>query len=245
MCKFFSLISDGNGNPYYFDWKQRQRILKKDKKFNKVESADSHSSLSSFYGFTGEKADKVNKYEYNPLTGLFTVDQINTVNDSELIKIVCKNLDFSEIVKPLIIHDIVNPLKLDRVDVTKKEIELLKVWASVRPSVWASVRDSVRDSVGASVRDSVWDSVGASVRDSVRPSVWASVRDSVWAYTSSFFSIKKWINFKGSKPFDPCIKLWNAGLVPSFDGKIWRLHGKDGKIVFSSEMNELIKKVNK
>ena len=209
MCKFFSLISDGNGNPYYFDWKQRQRILKKDKKFNKVESADSHSSLSSFYGFTGEKADKVNKYEYNPLTGLFTVDQINTVNDSELIKIVCKNLDFSEIVKPLIIHDIVNPLKLDRVDVTKKEIELLKVWASVRPSVWASVRDSV------------------------------------WAYTSSFFSIKKWINFKGSKPFDPCIKLWNAGLVPSFDGKIWRLHGKDGKIVFSSEMNELIKKVNK
>ena len=209
MCKFFSLISDGNGNPYYFDWKQRQGILKKDKKFNKVESADSHSSLSSFYGFIGDNADKVNKYEYNPLTGLFTVDQINTINDSELIKMACKKLDFSEIVKPLIIHDIIDPLKLDRVDVTKKEIELLRVWASVRPSVWASVRDSV------------------------------------WAYTSSFFSIKKWINFKGSKPFDSCIKLWNAGLVPSFDGKIWRLHGKDGKIVFSSEVNELIKKVNK
>src|SRR5690606_2643909 len=44
--------------------------------------------------------------------------------------------------------------------------------ASVRDSVWASVRDSVGASVGASVRDSVWDSV----RDSVGASVWDSVR---------------------------------------------------------------------
>ena len=57
------------------------------------------------------------------------------------------------------------------------------VWDSVRASVRASVRDSVgasvRDSVGASVRDSVRDSVGASVRDSVRDYVRASVGDSV------------------------------------------------------------------
>ena len=57
--------------------------------------------------------------------------------------------------------------------------------ASVRDSVWASVRASVgasvRDSVWASVRASVWDSVRASVRASVRDSVWASVRASVGA----------------------------------------------------------------
>ena len=62
-----------------------------------------------------------------------------------------------------------------------------------------------------SVRDSVWDSV----RDSVGHSVW----DSVWAYIGSLFP----------KPnvylFQPAVDLWKQGLVPSYDGKIWRLHG--------------------
>lgn len=79
----------------------------------------------------------------------------------------------------------VNPLRGKPKKVTKKEIELLKKWASVLASVRASVRasvlDSVGDSVGASVRDSVGDSVLDSVRDSVLDSVWASVRDSVGA----------------------------------------------------------------
>ena len=65
--------------------------------------------------------------------------------------------------------------------------------------------------IGASVRDSVWDSV----RDSVGDSVWASVR----AYVSSFFSIKY------KHDFSPAIRLWESGLVPSFDGTTWRLYG--------------------
>ncbi len=124
------------------------------------------------------------------------------------------------------------------------------VWDSVGASVRASVRDSVRDSVGDSVRASVGDSVGASVRasvrDSVGDSVWDSVgdsvRDSVWdsvrAYNGSLFpKIKKWkycekIKEKGY-PFKSAVKLWKMGLVPSYDGKVWRLHGSkngDGKI---------------
>ena len=32
------------------------------------------------------------------------------------------------------------------------------------------------------------------------------------------------------------IDLWEAGLVPSFDGKAWRLHaGKNAKIVYEME----------
>ncbi len=132
------------------------------------------------------------------------------------------------------------------------------VWASVgdgvRASVWASVGDGVGDSVGASVRASVGDSVGASVRASVRASVWASVGASVWdsvwasvgasvwasvwAYAGSFFALprKAWkytenITAKGY-PFQPCVDLWNLGLVPSFDGTAWRLHGgKDAKVL--------------
>jgi hypothetical protein len=112
---------------------------------------------------------------------------------------------------------------------------------SVRDSVWASVRDSVGASVRASVWASVWDSVGASVRDSVRDSVWDSVRDSVrdsvWAYAGTFFILpsdawKYTENIKTDEyPFLPLVKLWEQGLVPSFDGKIWRLHGGKGAVI--------------
>jgi len=108
----------------------------------------------------------------------------------------------------------VNPLQIKRKGaVTKKEIELLKKWASVRASVWVSVWASVRDSV------------------------WASV----WGYISSLFSnIKKWkhINHpEGENPFQPCIDLWHRGFVPSFDGKIWRLHaGEKAEVVWEGEI---------
>jgi hypothetical protein len=123
----------------------------------------------------------------------------------------------------------INPLLLDAVQVTNKEIELLKQWASVG----AYVRDSVRASV--------WASVWASVRDSVWASVWASVGASVWdsagAYISSLFpNIQKWeyIDHEpGINPYQPGIDLWRSGFAPSFNGKIWRLHsGKDAKIVY-------------
>jgi hypothetical protein len=155
----------------------------------------------------------------------------------------------------------VNPLKIEAGPVTDEEIELLKKWRSVRRSirhsVWDSacdsVWDSLRDSIGHSVRDSVWGSIRGSVWDSVcdsiRGSVWDSLRgsveDSVWdsvgAYISSLYtSIKKWKYIdhpEGENPFHPCIDLWHRGFVPSFDGKIWRLHaGEKAEIVWEGEI---------
>ena len=71
-------------------------------------------------------------------------------------------------------------------------------------------------------------------------SVWASVWDSVRVYTSSFFTLPRseWkytgnIECDTDNPFQPCIDLWELGLVPSFDGKTWRLHGgKDARILW-------------
>lgn len=75
-----------------------------------------------------------------------------------------------------------------------------------------------------------WASVGDSVGASVRDSVWTSVR----AYISSFLSIKY------KYDFTPAIHLWEQGLVPSFDGTIWRLHsGKNADIVFEISAKEL------
>ena len=88
-----------------------------------------------------------------------------------------------------------------------------------------------------------WASVRVSVYDSVKYSVWASVGASVWAYISGMFpDIKEWKYAEklGEHPYQPCIDLWKRGFVPSFDGKVWRLHsGKDAKIVFEITKEEL------
>ena len=130
----------------------------------------------------------------------------------------------------------VNPLELDIPFNKDKALKLLKEWASAWDSVRASVGDSVWDSVGDSVQDSAWDSVRASVGDSV----W----DSLYAYISSLFpNIKKWkyIEHKeGVNPFQSSIDLWHMGLVPSFDGKVWRLHkGKKAEVVLEISEEEL------
>ena len=259
MCNFFSFNSDGK-EFYWFDWELRKKVLA-----GKLDyEPDSHTSIADYFGFKGKKEDSLNKYEYNPLTKKFRVDQINIKDDSRKAEVWVKSLDFKEVCPLLIVKPIIHPFKLGVVKPTKKDIELLKVWASVwasvgdsvgdsvRDSVGASVRDSVRDSVRASVwdsvRDSVWDSVGASVRDSVGASVgdsvWASVGasvgDSVWAYTSGYFDLAKWQHIKhtkGRNPYQPLITLWEKGLVPSFDGKKWQLHsGEKAKIVWAGKV---------
>ena len=103
----------------------------------------------------------------------------------------------------LVRKQIIHPFQIKPPEITEEHIRLVKEW------------DSVRDSVGASVRDSVWDSV------------WASVG----AYTGTFFLLDRaaWKYTENIKtdeyPFLPLVKLWEQGLVPSFDGKTWRLHG--------------------
>jgi hypothetical protein len=250
MCNFFSVVSNGDGKPLYFDYEIRKKILKKELPY---ENPDSHTSTADYYGFKGKKEDKLNKYEFNPITGEFVIDQLNNpIDDSKEIEKFCRNLDFKTIVPELIVHPIINPFEdKHKTKVDETDLELLRKWASIRDSVWASVWasvwDSVRASVWDSVLDSVWFSVRASVRDSVRASVWASVRDSVWdsvrAYISSFFNLQEWKYIKhepGENPFQPGIDLWNRGLVPSFDGKTWRLHGKDGMIIWEGCCIEIV-----
>ena len=222
MCYFFSFVTEPKfhaPDKFYLDWDYRKNNIE--------DENDSHSGICKHYGL---KEDICNKYEYNPITKDFTIDQINSdVDDSAQAQNWVEGLNFKKIVKPLIVKPIVNPFELPEVTiVTDEMIQLLKDWDSVRDSVWwdsmrASVQYSVWDSVQYSVQYSVWDSVWASVRDSVWDSVW----DFVGAYLSSFFDIRY------DYDFSPAIKLWNMGIVASFDGSSWRLHsGKNAKIVY-------------
>ncbi len=195
MCNFFSFCTmpDSTSDFYYFDWQMRQA----DK-----DGADSHSHICARFGID---EDKCNKYEFNPLTGVFTVDMQNAEKDDKArAEKWVKQLDFKTVIEPLIIKPIVNPFELPKVEIpTDEQINWLIEWASVR----TSVGDSVWDSVGTSVGDSVWDSVGA--------------------YISSFFAVEY------NHDLSSAIKLWESGLVPSFDGTTWRLHsGKNEEIVY-------------
>ena len=59
----------------------------------------------------------------------------------------------------------------------------------------------------------------------------ASVGDSVWAYTSTFINADYKFNFAVMN------NLYERGLVPSFDGKIWRLHsGTKAEIVWEGKI---------
>jgi hypothetical protein len=207
MCQFFSFCTKGS-QKFYFDWKQRHELLKNNPKdYN----PDSHSSICHFFGID---EDKVNKYEYYPITKEFKADQINIKDDRALAEKWVKKLDFKTIVEPLIIKEIVNPLKLKAPEFNDEHKLSLKKWASVGASVG--------DSVWASVWDSVWASVGASVRDSVGASVGSffSLPRESWKYTEKIET--------NEYPFQSAVTLLKMGLVPSFDGKLWRLHSKNG-----------------
>ena len=142
---------------------------------------------------------------------------------------------YSEALKPI------HPLKgKPKKHIAKQHIQSLKEWASAGPSVRASVGASVGDSVGASVGPSAGASVGASIWASVGDSVGASVG----AYIGSLFpEIKNWKYIKhnaGEYPYRGVVELWKQGLIPSFDGRLWRLHsGKDATIVFEISKDEL------
>ena len=235
MCQFFSFVGDGYGNYLYSDWNTRKE--------NPEHYHDSHTTILTRNKVPPRLQDRWSKYEYNPLTKEFTVDQGVEGHDHEAAENWVQHLNFKRVVEPLVIKKIRNPITGKAKKVTEKEIALLDEWIqivgsvrdSVRYSVYDSVWDSVCDSVWYSVCDSVWDSVWDSVCASVRDSVWGSVRASVWdsvcasvcAYISSFFKIKY------EHDFSSAIKLWNSGFVPSFDGKKWRLHsGKKAYIVY-------------
>jgi len=160
-----------------------------------------------------------------------------------------------ELDKVLVRKPIVHPFQITPPEkITDEHIQLVREWASVWAPVWDSLVDSVGDSFGASVWASVWDSVvdsfgasvWASVGASVGASVWASFGASVGAYIGTFFLLKRsaWKyteNIPGEGyPFQPAVTLWEMGLVPSFDGRTWRLHGgPDGRVLWEGVISHV------
>ena len=203
-------------------------IVDRDKKVTWKFGTDSHDQLLKIAGLKDDTIDpdKIqfcrveispkNKDYLNPDVWVFKIDMDITPTWWSLThKRACERAHkewMDQLYKILVRKAIVHPFKITPPKkITQKHIVLLKEWASV----W----DSVRASGGASV--------------------WDSVRDSVWAYTGSFFLLPRdaWKYTQtvttDEYPFLPLVKLWELGVVPSFDGKTWRLHGgPDAKVMW-------------
>lgn len=141
----------------------------------------------------------------------------------------------------------IRPFMIDPPRPGEEQIAQLEKWTEVRTSVldlvrqpvddslgwsvWDAVMARISQSVGHSIWDAVWDAVEAELPAttriaSVKATLSISVTNSLWVYVGSLFLPA----LPGEKQevmrqFQPCVELWTAGFVPSFDGKIWRLHG--------------------
>ena len=252
---YFKKLEKNLSSPYQnFQWEIEKKVT-----INNFDESDKKCSTRLYYlkldqllfcpakpifevNIGGQKIEFPDKCRCSEMTIIREVPK-----DEILFLIERANLDqklgykYSEALYPI------NPLLVSVPKINEDTIGLLKNWNSVRNSVGNSVCDSVSDSVRnsiwasvwASVCDSVWDSVWDSVCDSVGDSACESVCDSVGAYVSSLFpKIENWIHIehkKGVNPFQACIDLWKSGLVPSYDGTTWRLHGEESKILYEAK----------
>ena len=79
MCEFFSFNTNGQGKYFYFTPKNIKKIKKEDNP--KQYDFSSHTSIADYYG---ADEDNQNKYEYNPFSLEFKVDQINNDADDRI-----------------------------------------------------------------------------------------------------------------------------------------------------------------
>ena len=140
----------------------------------------------------------------------------------------CNKWEYNPLTKELTL-DMQNDPK-DDTKRAKRWVEKLDWKAIVEPLVIKPIINPFKLPAVKSVTDEQlgWLKEWASVRDSVGASVRASVR----AYISSFVAVE-YNHDLYNHDLSSAIKLWESGLVPSFDGTTWRLHsGKKAEIVY-------------
>jgi hypothetical protein len=82
MCDFFSFVTRGDSKPVFFSAADRAALRENNPEYY---NADSHTSI--IHNYISENAadeDECNKYEYT--RGVFTIDQINTTDDSKQVR---------------------------------------------------------------------------------------------------------------------------------------------------------------
>jgi len=238
MCDFLSIVCDGK-NCYLFRWAERKKILEGklyDSNGNPITDGDSHTSIAAYYGFEGAAEDSLSKWEYCPFDKDLYFDGGRSLRDDRpVVQAFVDGLDIADIVPALIVKPIVNPFMIrKRKRVTQVDTDLLHRWARLPARTRRSARECIKKCVGSLVYSAVRDKPDFDlVYDMVEEvshsfpfcdSVW----DSIDAYITSFFNL-----WPKGNPYQPAIDLWERGLVASYGGTTWRLHGAEGKEIYN------------
>ena len=237
MYGFFSFLSDGNGNIFYIGCDERRRIFAGESSV----SADDDECIAIHNFGSREKADLYNYWYYDPFTDNLTLKRENTTNDRNLLdkeKIIAA---VHECVPEFILKPVINPFTNGQFEgqVTPEILELLHGWESVIDTIDDSLSDIAYETIISTVHETmndqilsiIWDKIKAETDESDFCYCYESVFEAVLGYLSSFFVFKKWTNSEENSninPYQPCISLWEMGIVPVFNGRQWSLHGSKG-----------------
>jgi hypothetical protein len=233
MCNFFSLVSNGKGKVWYFDKDLRQQIIDGKLSYN----SDSHASIAEYFKPESKLTeDQLNKYEFNPFTKRFFVDQINAkdengfrLDDRERVETICKGLDFNAVVpnwsfvenilKRLGMYIPENPITAEEMPPKEKIVEIMdKVWSEVGSEVGSEVWSEVGSEVGSEV----WSKVGSKVGSKV----WSEVGR--YADICGYYAIKEFMELDYEHPVFELIRL--GVVVVDILGKL-HVYGKNGKFL--------------
>ena len=235
MNDFFTFWTEGDGELIYFNHEMRQVL----------NSRDDIGPIDALMEYYKKNAYKLNQYLYNPITKKLTMKQMcSGKDDKKIVKSKLKDLDFSKIVPELIIRDIVNPLSIHRSaeGVTPEETKMLDDWIinysdrnpifyrSLAQDAWQFIWDNIHKPVCCPTLEAVRISLAKFFFASCKDNVENSIYNAYVIYGFSFFN-----NTSQSSQQVALEQLFKNGLVPSFDGNVWRLHtGPQAKIVYET-----------
>jgi hypothetical protein len=92
------------------------------------------------------------------------------------------------------------------------------------------------DNIGKSMKNNIYDRIRYAKSNYLEANqIWNECHDTILDFV--MFYADSMLDYKYPFELDYIINLWNAGLVPSFDGTTWRLHsGSDADIVYEREI---------
>lgn len=213
MCQFFSFCSVGDGKFYYFDNAMRKAQLDGRSKRRMVRGCrmstylpDSHSSTCAYFDLD---EDTTNKYEYDPFTKQFRIDQLNSDNnDSRIAKDWVSNLDFKTIFEDLTLKIIIKPFVGQKSIPTEYDLKQFgkAIKAIEAPGNFCSKLDhEIRKGVGGSIVDTLREGI-------IDLFPYEPDNDFDYDYVVTALTASQF-NLSYSVDIAPFYKLWNRGLV--------------------------------
>ena len=215
----------------YFDWNQRQES--REVSYN----AHSHQFICKFYGLDEEQCGF---YSYDPIHNKVDIvksEQVKWTNGFAFK--FAEGLDFYTIAPLIHVRPVLNPLAMRPIEsVSSKHIRQLESWAKVTREEIGGYGSLAIGTLGTDLYEAVADTIEYELTNVIKGMIFKSIvkdggnniirlYDAIRLYAYSFFKL----DF-GTRAQD-LLDLWYDGLVPSFDGKTWRLHsGYDAKIVY-------------